>query len=230
MPPQKGPLGTWNLRANADKLNGTSLVFWEGNFPRNKEATTRRRHLDAAADSSRPKDERATGEESRSRHCRHLSDAGHVTEAGFPGEWPSSGRSPVPPSTQAHLSHQPAQPCRGSWWPQMWGHSLAVLLEASADPHTPAQACSVTHTAEKPRHLTRILFLLRKNCELALVRYELQKRLLPQTTLWLKLESDGIPGPGIAFRFIDKSCKRHHSIFLFFPDSLITSSSYMHTV
>ena len=48
--------------------------------------------------------------------------------------------------------------------------------------------------------------------------------------LWLKLESDGIPVLGIAFRFTDESCKRHHSIFLFFPDSLITSSLYMHTV
>lgn len=72
--------------------------------------------------------------------------------------------------------------------------------------------------------------LLRKNYELALVHYELQKRLLPQTMLWLKLESDGIPVLGIAFCFIDESCKRHHSIFLFFPDSLITSSLYMHTV
>lgn len=80
-----------------------------------------------------------------------------------------------------------------------------MLLEASADPRNPAQACGVTHTAEKPRQLTRTLFLLRKNCELALIHYELQKRLLPQTVLWLKLESDGIPVHGIAFCFIDES-------------------------
>ena len=153
-----------------------------------------------------------------------------MTEAGCPWQWPSSGRRPVPPSTQAHLGHRPAQPLPRLLVAPDVGSLPCCASRGFCRPPYPSTALQCNSHCRKTKTSDTDSVLLRKNCELALVRYKLQKRPLPQTMLWLKLESDGIPVLGIAFRFTDESCKRHHSIFLFFPDSLITSSLYMHTV